>query len=151
MLIPLLAACISGGGDGGSSTPGTPGKVEDLGVPVRELRVQLGPLSPDPTGQGFVQLLYAFSGEPRVNPAKPFEVVSVDLQTKAIKRVPVSSSERGVGFEVWGSQDPVWSRGPDPRLFFRPNGDEARLMSWDPRTQTVWDSGKLFSQWPGAN
>ncbi len=147
LLLPLLiAACTSADGGGEAE----PGKVEDLGVPVKELRLQPGPLSPDPTGTGFVQLFYSFTGETRVNPDRPFEVVAVDLQTKAVKKVPVSTATQGVGFEVWGSQDPVWSRGPEPKLFFRPNGDEARLMSWDPKTQTVWDSGTLFSEWPKA-
>lgn len=149
LLIPLLAACISTSGN--DATKRVPGRVEDLGVPVKELRVQLGPLSPDPSGNGFVQLLYSFPGEPRVNPDKPFEVVAVDLQTKAVKRVPASSAHQGVGFEVWAPQGPVWSRGKDPRLFFRPNGGDTRLMSWDPRTQTVWDSGRLFSEWPKAS
>lgn len=148
LLVPLIAACTSADGGGAASKP--PGTLDDLGVPVHELRLQVGPLSPNPDGTGFVQLFYSFSGETRVNPDKPFEIVAVDLQTKAIKKVPVSSSSEGVGFEVWASQDPVWSRGPDAKLFFRPNGDEARLMSWDPKTQTVWDSGPLFSDWPGA-
>jgi len=147
LLVPLIAACTSTAGGGGAK----PGTVEDLGVPVKELRMQPGPLSPDAAGTGFVQLLYSFPGEPRVNPDKPFEVVAVDLQTRAVKRVPVSSSSEGVGFEVYGPKDAVWSHGRDPKLFFRPNGGAtARLMSWDPRTQSVWDSGSIFSDWPKA-
>ncbi len=145
LLTAVLLGSIAGVGGAGAVDA-----VEDLGVPVNELRVQQGPLSPDPSGSGFVQLLYSFPGPPRVNPGKPFEVLAVNLQTKAVKRVPVSSVQQGMGFEVWAPREAVWSRGKRPRMFFRPNGAGGRLMSWDPKTQTVWDSGRFWGATPGA-
>ncbi len=144
----LLAGTLSSLGGARNATAAGP--VEDLGVAVRELRVQQGPLSPDPTGTGFVQLLYSFPGPPRVNPDRPFEVVAVNLQTKAVKRVPVSSLQQGMGYEVWSAGEAVWSRGSRPELFFRPNGVDARLMAWNPWTQTVWHSNPLWKPWPKA-
>jgi len=69
-LLLLLTGCIS---TGGGRLPMPPGTVEDLGIPVKELRMQLGPLSPDPAGTGFVQLLDSLvarrSNDTRVVPA----------------------------------------------------------------------------------
>ncbi len=150
LVLLLLVLAGVGSSIGGVRAATATGTTEVLGVPVSELRVQQGPLSPDPAGTGFVQLLYSFPGPSRVNPDRPFEVLAVNLQTRAVKRVPVSSLQQGMGYEVWGAADGVWSRGNRPQLFFRPNGSGARLMSWNPKTQTVWHSDRLWAPWPKA-
>jgi hypothetical protein len=111
-------------------------RIEDLGPMASKAKIKLGPLALDPTGEGFVQLLFAFSGVLSTI-KQPFDIIAVDLQTGAISRTPASTLAASVGSNVW-----TWTWGADGRLYMGTT-DPPHLISWDPKTRTARDYGRI--------
>jgi hypothetical protein len=113
-------------------------RVEDLGPMALKANLTLGPLAPNPTGTGFVQLLFAFPPGDLFAPKGPFEILAVDLQTGAIPRARARTQAGSVGWRVWR-----WEWGADGKLYLGTQGP-GHLISWDPKTQTARDHGLVW-------